>query len=195
MNTVPDLVLTGVSTNNFLGWSVASAGDLNADGYGDFVFGSDGYNLDQGRVYVFLGGALINNTPDLVITGEAIGNRFGSSVRNAGDVNGDGFTDLIIGALGYSSSKGRAYIYYGGSDMNTTRDVTLTGEAVGDYFGNSVAGAGDLNGDGFADVIVGAPYSNAGGSNAGRACVYFGGSSMNNTADVIMTGEAVEIRS
>ncbi|MFZ1322958.1 MAG: FG-GAP-like repeat-containing protein [Ignavibacteria bacterium] len=185
MNTVPDLVLTGVSTNNFLGWSVASAGDLNADGYGDFVFGSDGYNLDQGRVYVFLGGALINNTPDLVITGEAIGNRFGSSVRNAGDVNGDGFTDLIIGALGYSSSKGRAYIYYGGINPDTIADKKITGESTFNFFGTSVSSAGDFNGDGFGDFIIGASGFS---SNSGRSYLYYGNATPDTIADLIMTG-------
>ncbi|HMQ69600.1 MAG TPA: integrin alpha [Ignavibacteria bacterium] len=185
MNTVPDLVLTGVSTGNYLGWSVASAGDLNADGYDDFVFGADGYNSDQGRAYVFFGGALINNTPDLVMTGETTGSRFGTSVRNAGDVNGDGFTDLIIGALGYSSQKGKAYIYYGGINPDTIADITIVGEANLNYFGGSVSSAGDFNGDGYGDFIIGA-YGYSG--NTGRAYLYYGSASPDTTADMIMTG-------
>ena len=90
------------------------------------------------------------------------------------------------------TNAGRAYIYFGGSMMDNIADVTLTGAAAGDYFGYSVSTAGDVNGDGYCDVIVGACYNDAGGSNAGRAYIYFGGSSMNNIADVILTGAAAD---
>ena len=83
---------------------------------------------------------------------------------------------------------GRAYIYFGGSNMNSTADVIMTGEAAGDWFGISVSTAGDVNGDGFSDMIVGAWQNDAGGTDAGRAYIYFGASSMNNAADIILTG-------
>ena len=73
------------------------------------------------------------------------------------------------------SDAGRAYIYFGGTSMDNTADVIMTGEAAGDYFGYSVSTAGDVNGDGYSDVIVGATVNDAGGSNAGRAYIYFGG--------------------
>jgi hypothetical protein len=84
------------------------------------------------------------------------GAEFGCSVSGAGDVNNDGYDDVIVGARTYSSNTGRAYIYYGGSSMDGAADIMMTGEASGNYFGNSVSGAGDVNNDGYDDVIVGA---------------------------------------
>jgi len=92
----------------------------------------------------------------LTLTGTVAYEQFGMSVASAGDVNGDGFADLIVGApTGSSAVAGRAYVYYGGPTADTTPDLTLTG-VPNDIFGISVASAGDVNGDGFADVIVGA---------------------------------------
>ncbi|MBL0108091.1 MAG: FG-GAP repeat protein [Ignavibacteria bacterium] len=126
-------------------------------------------------------------------TGYAAGDQFGYSVSSAGDVNSDGYADLIVGAPFNDAgglNAGRAYIYFGGSIINSGVDVILTGLAASDRFGFYVSTAGDVNGDGYSDVIVGAPFNNAGGTDAGRAYIYFGGSAMNNVADLIMTGEA-----
>ena len=185
----PDVVLNGEITNNYFGFSVSTAGDVNGDGYSDVIVGAYGYSTQTGRAYIYYGGALMNNTADVIMTGEATSDRFGWAVSTTGDVNCDGYSDVIVGAHGYSTSTGRAYIYYGGASMDNTADVTMTGEAVGNYFGWSVSTAGDVNSDGYADVIVGAEgYS----SNTGRAYIYFGGASMNNTADVALTGEATD---
>ena len=82
---------------------------------------------------------------------------FGYSVASAGDLDGDGFTDSVIGAPDGQSYDGRAYIYFGGeAGPGTSPDVSLHGTAPGEYFGASVASAGDVNGDGFADSVVGA---------------------------------------
>ena len=135
----------------------------------------------------------MDNIADVIMTGEAAGDNFGFSVSTAGDVNGDGYSDVIVGAYyndAGGSNAGRSYIYFGGTLMDNTADVIMTGEAAGDYFGYSVSTAGDVNGDGYSDVIVGAYSNDAGGSDAGRAYIYFGGASMDNIADVIMTGEA-----
>jgi hypothetical protein len=67
---------------------------------------------------------------------------------------------------------GRAYIFFGGSSMNNVADIILTGAAASDNFGTSVSSAGDVNGDGYSDVVVGANFNDAGGSNAGRAYIY-----------------------
>ncbi|MEZ4823401.1 MAG: integrin alpha [Ignavibacteria bacterium] len=88
----------------------------------------------------------MNVVADVVLTGVATNYYFGSSVSSAGDVNGDGYSDVIVGAYGHSSNAGRAYIYYGGIAMNNVVDVTITGSA-GTYFGVSVSKAGDVNGD------------------------------------------------
>lgn len=187
MDVVADFKIEGEASTNYLGNSVSSAGDVNGDGYSDVIAGAYGYNSNTGKAYLYMYGMSGTLNYDLVMTGETGGNDFGFSVASAGDVNGDGYCDVIAGARGYSSTTGRAYIYYGGSSMNNTADVVFTGEAANNYFGCSVSSAGDVNGDGYADVIVGAyQYS----TYRGKAYIYFGGASMNNTVDVSMIGEA-----
>ncbi|UCB51528.1 MAG: FG-GAP repeat protein, partial [Candidatus Zixiibacteriota bacterium] len=107
-------------------------------------------------------------------TGEAAEDYFGQSVSGAGDVNNDGFDDLIVGAYGNDAvglSAGRAYVYSG---QTSALLFTFDGEAGGDQFGYSVSGAGDVDNDGFHDLVVGAHYNNAGGTDVGRAYVYSG---------------------
>ena len=187
MNNIPDVILRGASAGDYFGDAVSSAGDVNGDGYSDVIVGAWVHNSNTGRVHIFYGGSSMDTVADVTMTGESSQNYFGVSVSSAGDVNGDGYSDVIAGAYGYSSNTGRAYIHYGGTSMNNVADVTMTGEAASNLFGYSVSSAGDVNGDGYSDVIVGAAgYS----SNTGRAYVYFGGASMNNVADMTMTGEA-----
>ncbi|MBK8981992.1 MAG: FG-GAP repeat protein [Ignavibacteria bacterium] len=104
-----------------------------------------------------------------IFTGAGTDNYFGYSVSSAGDVNGDGYDDIIVGAYGFNNNTGRAYIYFGAQNiMNTNVDVILTGEGMNNFFGASVSSAGDVNGDGYSDVIVGSAPT-------GRAYIYFGG--------------------
>ena len=191
LSPTPSTTLTGEATGSRFGYSVAGAGDVNKDGAGDVVIGARGYSASTGRAYVFLGspGGLVS-TAATTLTGEAAGNRFGSAVAHAGDVNGDGFADVVIGADLYSSGTGRAYVFLGdGSGLVAPAASTLTGEATNHLFGQSVSGAGDVNGDGFADVAVGATGY---GSVAGRAYVYLGSASgLVTPATATPTGEAV----
>ncbi|MBK8981994.1 MAG: FG-GAP repeat protein [Ignavibacteria bacterium] len=112
MDTTADVIMTGES---FFGNSVSTAGDVNSDGYSDVIIGANGYSSSTGRAYIYFGGASMNNTADVIMTGEATFNYFGNSVSSAGDVNGDGYSDVIVGAGLYSSLTGRAYIYFGGA--------------------------------------------------------------------------------
>ena len=80
---------------------------------------------------------------------------FGQSVSSAGDVNGDGYSDVIVGAPTDLNSAGKVYIYFGGINMDTTADLILIGEGISNTFGYSVSGAGDVNNDGYDDIIVG----------------------------------------
>ena len=198
MDNTADVIMTGEATYDYFGGSVSTAGDVNGDGYSDVIVGGQGNDAGgsiAGRAYIYFGGTSMNNTADVIMTGAAANDYFGNSVSTAGDVNGDGYSDVIVGARKYDAggtSAGRAYIYFGGISMNNTADVIMTGEAESDYFGWSVSTAGDVNGDGYSDVIVSVYLTDAGGSNAGRAYIYFGGTSMDNTADVIMTGEAAD---
>jgi len=110
-------------------------------------------------------------------TGEGTDNRFGHSVSSAGDVNGDGYSDLIVGANHNSNYSGKAYLYLGGpSGPSATASWTKSGEASGSEFGAAVASAGDVNDDGYSDVVIGAPnYSS--GTIGGKAYLYLGGPS------------------
>ena len=181
-------VFTGEAPGDWLGYfrAVASAGDVNNDGFDDLIVGAfrnDAGGNEAGRAYVFSG-----QTGDTlyVFTGAAEEDRYGNSVASAGDVNNDGFDDLIVGAPlnnAGSTHAGRAYVFSG-----QTGDTlyVFTGEAAYDGFGNSVASAGDVNNDGFGDIIVGAPANDAGGSGAGRAYVFSG---LNGDTLYVFTGE------
>ncbi|MEK7283778.1 MAG: integrin alpha, partial [Acidobacteriota bacterium] len=143
------------------GFSVASAGDVNRDGYDDVIVGAPLFDnagfSDQGRVFAYPGSAAgLSPNPAWVADGGKTLARFGSSVASAGDVNYDGFGDVIIGAPLYDS--GRAFVYLGSSaglslapDWNNKINVTPA------EYGASVAGVGDVDGDGFDDVVIGAP--------------------------------------
>jgi hypothetical protein len=120
--------------------------DVNGDGYADVVVGSNGGN----DVYLYLGGASGIGTTPTVIAGPTGSGRFGTSVASAGDVNGDGYGDLIVGA----DFSGTAYVYLGGPSGLSPTPTVLTGEASL-LFASSVAGVGDLDGDGYSDVAVG----------------------------------------
>lgn len=189
-DTIPDVILDGAASNTFLGYSVAGAGDVNDDGFADVIVGAyAGGGSSQGRAYVFHGGLFPNSVPDLTLTGATNGDQFGASVGGAGDVNWDGFDDVIVGARlndAAGADAGRAYVYFGGDPTDAIADLTLTGQASGDVFGTSVSGAGDMNLDGYDDVVVGAPYNDINGDFSGRAYVYFGGLTPNSTPDLFL---------
>jgi hypothetical protein len=152
------------------GSSVSGAGDVNADGFIDFIVGAPEKHNKSGSAYVLSGtdGSLLHQWD-----GNSGLNFFGHSVSGAGDANGDGYDDLLVGAYGESGTSGSAYLYSGA-------DGSLLHQWTGqpwssDYFGRSVSDAGDVNADGFGDVIVGATYASPGGlTYAGSAFVFSG---------------------
>lgn len=182
-DSLPDFVLEGAALDGF-GNSVSSAGDINDDGFGDIIIGASRYNSFAGRAYIYFGGTNFNNVPDLILYGENSNSNFGKEVSDAGDVNADGYDDVIVGAHTYSNGQGKIYIYYGAQYMNNDPDVVFTGVNSG-LLGCSVSTAGDVNGDGYDDIIAG-EYGYLG--SIGRAHILFGGSSMNGAPDVTMTG-------
>jgi hypothetical protein len=174
-----------------LGYSVAGAGDVNGDGYADVIVGADAYDAgetDEGAAFVFLGGAsgIANGNPATAaaqLESNQASAFFGSSVAGAGDVNGDGYADVIIGGFAYDAGQtdeGAAFVFLGSASGiengdPSTAAAQLESNQAGATFGLSVAGAGDVNGDGYADVIAGATGYDAGQSDEGAAFVYLGG--------------------
>lgn len=209
LTTSADLTFSEASAGEQFGFSTAIAGDINGDGYADIITGAP-YTNDNadnsGTVYIYYGNqsSSMDNTADVRIKGLEVNDLAGFSVSSAGDVNNDGFDDIIIGlpekySNGSTPYSGTAVIFYGGPIMGikanypeltlNDADVVLKGEKALDKFGTTVARAGDFNYDGYDDVIVGAPYADGtDGYNRGRAYIFFGGTDMNVSADVRITG-------
>ena len=149
--------VTGEAENDGFGGSVAGAGDVNNDNNADFIIGAGGAD-PGGKAYVYSG---LNGSLLYEVSGEAEGDSFGCSVDGAGDVNNDGRDDFIIGAYaagpGEVMGPGKAYVYSG---LNGSLLYAVTGEASMDMFGLSVAGAGDLDNDGYADFLVNSSAKN-----------------------------------
>ena len=172
VTTSPAVTLEGPATErSMFGSAVASAGDLNADGYNDLVVGAP--NSPLGRIYVYFGnGRGVATTPSLTVDGSmGMMSRFGASLAGAGDTDNDGFSDLVVGAPEYTFGVGRAFVFRGSA---TGLDLTPTSlsDAYGGRIGSAVAGVGDVNGDGYPDIALGAPAIDNG---TGRAHVYHGG--------------------
>ncbi len=190
LQIVPGWTAEGGQLNAEFGWSVASAGDVNGDGFGDVIVGAPHYGNDQffeGRAYLYLGSASgLSATPAWFAESDIPGGTFGYSVAGAGDVNGDGFDDVIVGAYQLSNDQageGRAYVYLGSaSGLSPTPAWTAEGDQADAFFGYAVSGAGDVNHDGYDDVIVGAPNFDNGETDEGRAYLYLGSASGPSTA-------------
>ena len=158
---------------NFDGRS-GSGADVNGDGFSDLIvgaFGDSNNGSNSGSVRVFSG---VDGSVLYSFDGDSAGDLFGFDVSGAGDVNGDGFADLVVGAFGDSNNgfdSGSARVFSGvdGSVLHN-----FDGDSAGDSLGISVSGAGDVNGDGFADLIVGAPGADRNGTNSGSARVFSG---------------------
>ncbi|MCH8843567.1 MAG: FG-GAP repeat protein, partial [SAR324 cluster bacterium] len=190
-------VINGVLAGDKAGQSVASAGDVNGDGFADIFIGTYYVDNQSGAGYVVFGTgsgypaavelSALDGSNGFVINGVAQGDRAGRLVDGAGDVNGDGFADLIIGAHDADPngvSSGASYVIFGRADWSATAGIielatldstlgfAINGVAGGQNSGKSVNAAGDINGDGFADVLVGAPYATNG---SGETYLVFGG--------------------
>ena len=191
-------VLNAVGSNDGCGWSANAAGDVNGDGIDDLTIGAptaDPNGPNSGEAYVVFGNALgfpasfnlsgLDGTNGFVLRGVSAGDNCGRSVSGVGDMNGDGIDDLAVGAD--TAGAGRVYVVFGSlagfpaslelSSLDGTSGFSVVGRNSGDLFGESVSGAGDVNGDGLGDLLAGAPDATpAGGANAGESYVIFGSS-------------------
>jgi hypothetical protein len=196
--------LSPIDVRYSAGHLVSNAGDFNGDGFDDLIIGAPYGAGDSGESYVVFGKQSWAGTPSLdlaaldgedgvALVGIKSDDVSGWSVASAGDVNGDGFDDVMVGApqlgseLGYGVSRGETYVVYGKADwsgmprldlaaIDGSNGFTLLGADIGDGTGLSVSSAGDLNGDGFADLVIGAPGADkAGGFDEGVSYVVFGG--------------------
>jgi Ca2+-binding RTX toxin-like protein len=213
--------LFGAVSGDWSGISVSNAGDVNGDGFDDMLIGAQmadapgGGKNNIGESYLIFGGATLSATIDLANLGSAGITIYGADaedysggrVSSAGDVNGDGFDDLLIGVYKADAAgnakvdAGETYVIFGGAALPATidlanlgtRGITIVGVDVGDNSGQSVSSAGDVNGDGFDDLLIGAPYgsalNNAKGA-AGDSYVVFGGVALPPTIDLANLGSA-----
>jgi hypothetical protein len=189
-----DASFWGEDGSDYSGWSVASAGDVNGDGRADFLigaYGDDDGGIGAGQTYLILGRAAADwgmgfdlSNADASFWGEDAIDHAGYSVASAGDVNGDGRADFLIGAWGDEDGgveAGQTYLILGraaadwGMDFDLSNaDASFWGEDGGDYSGLSVASAGDVNGDGRADFLIGAYRDEDGGGEAGQTYLILG---------------------
>ncbi|MEO1211655.1 MAG: hypothetical protein AAFX78_19325, partial [Cyanobacteria bacterium J06638_20] len=203
LNGSNGFAINGVAIDDALGFSVSGAGDINGDGIDDLIVGASGAdpnsNNRAGTSYVVFGNpagfgasldlATLNGSNGFAINGVAANDASGVSVSGAGDINGDGIDDLIIGASGAdpdgNNSAGSSYVVFGRQTgfgvslnlaaLNGSNGFVINGVAEDDRSGHSVSGAGDINGDGIDDLIIGASGANPGrNSGAGTSYVVFG---------------------
>ena len=204
LNGTNGFKINGIAADDFSGYSVSNAGDINNDGIDDLIIGAlfadPNGNSEAGQSYVVFGRtnlgsrgtgtfnlSNLNGTNGFFINGIAANNFSGDSVNNAGDINGDGIDDLIIGAE-YAdpngTSSGQSYVVFGSkegfgaklnlSTLNGTNGFAINGINPEDRSGNSVSSAGDINGDGIDDLIIAAPFADPNGDNSGQTYVVFG---------------------
>lgn len=205
-----DVILSGQMANEWFGYSVGGLGDINGDGLGDFIIGAIGaYPINDpllraGRAYVYYGSnslppALNAAQADIVFTGQADRHHLGNYVSGSVDFNHDGLDDIVIAeemndSLS-ASDAGAVYLFFGSQSFSnsyspTQADVIFHGSLGGDFFGSSVEKAGDINGDGIDDLIIGARYRDDAAFGSGAAYVYFGSETPQNTytiSDAMLT--------
>ena len=198
-------VIEGAERYDRLGTS-GSAADFNGDGIGDVVAGAEtapGGDGNGHAVVVFgpLGGRSSSADADAILVGEGLTHNAGFAV-GAGDINGDGYGDLVVGAPGYttgSSPEGAVYVVLGpptaGEASLSTHHARIVGDQSGDALGTAVAAETDLTGDGRADILLSAPGNDQAASNAGAAAAFYGpvsGGLSFTDGDFRVFGESVE---
>jgi hypothetical protein len=198
INTTAAALLQENLTLSQFGFSVSCAGDVNGDGYSDVIVGAYLYNngqINEGVAFVYHGSVTgINNAAVALLECNQVAASFGASVAGAGDINGDGYSDVVVGANQYDNgetNEGAAFVYLGSAAGINTGSVTiLEMNQAGADMGRAVGAAGDVNGDGYSDIIAGAQMYDNGETNEGAAFVYHGSASGINTTEIVCDGDA-----
>lgn len=195
LNGQNGFALNGADTD-FAGVDVSGAGDFNHDGFDDVIIGAPGRN-SVGASYIIFGNSdmitsnfelsSLSSSNGILLNGVSVADSAGRAVSDAGDVNGDGISDVIIGAFRANTNannSGASYVVFGSSEgllasidlsgLNGSNGFTLNGISTRDYSGISVGKAGDFNGDGFDDFIIGAIGANPNGVISGATYLVFG---------------------
>ncbi len=191
------LEVRGQAANDNAGSSVGIVGDFNRDGYDDFIVGASGHDSGGGvggAVYMLYGDALgsgifagglggsynlvgVTNASQIYLPG-AVGDGVGNAVSGIGDFDGDGYDDFVYGAQDANGGLGAVYIVYGQAGIGAPMVTTINAVAGNEDFGFSVSTAGDFNGDGFDDIIIGDPNADTvNGVDSGAAYIIYGGNS------------------
>ncbi len=190
----------GIASFDKFGTGLANIGDLNGDGFDDAAVGMpyrDGGNTDEGAIRIYLGNAGgLNSTPLMTLEGEQDFAYFGAEITAAGDVNNDGFDDMLIGIPDFDvscSDDGVAFVYFGSVDGFTEYpNWVYFGDDCGDKYGFAVAGNMDINSDGFDDILIGSPYAYVNASNDGRADIFLGSpNGPGEFPDLMFNGETI----
>lgn len=199
LDSTADVVVSGTAAGDYFGSVVAGVGDVNADGYCDVAVSAPGNDLDgtdYGTVFFFYGGPSMDAIPDVAMHGVSADDHYGRYSLDGADVNGDGYSDLLVCAYGddtIGADAGAVYLYLGSAVLDNTADLVYYGASAGDQFGYHLD-AGDVNNDGYADFVAGARYEDTAADNAGAAYVFFGSQTPDNTADVTLYGTVANER-
>jgi hypothetical protein len=189
----PDRIVHGTRANQDFGYAVAG-GDLDGDGIAELIVGApidDAAGRPTGRVLVYKGTKQGPAAAPLELATVVPDAQFGYSVAVIGDLNGDGYADLAVGAHWDASDgvrAGRVYVYFGGRTLHAEPDLVIPSPQVGAWFGTTVLGAGDLNGDGFADLVVSGSEADGFEPGSGAVWVYFGGRRPRTTPALFLRG-------
>ncbi len=209
-------VIHGINDQDFTGAAVSSAGDINGDGYDDIIIGAYGADPNgsySGQSYIVFGSgdgfvasvnaSSLDGTNGFTISGGASDDRFATFASSAGDINGDGYDDIVFG-----TQVGKSYVVYGAeggfdatldlSSLDGTNGFVIVGVNADDGAGGPVSAAGDINGDGYGDLLIGAPQADPNGSGSGSAYLIYGSetgfgssfelSSLNGTNGFVING-------